>query len=105
MASLIDSVVSELEDIVDSGNPDIDEIPQTPTDLCAYFDIDINAVSSIEGSWERVDVGDNRHPQINGLCGDVFNTEGPAVYKYDDYMIVRGREDVHHVFFAFEPTV
>jgi len=105
MPALIECVMSDLEDIIDNSGPDLDSIPNGSLDLAARFDIDIDAVSSIEGSWERVDIGDHRHPHIEGVCGDVFNTEGAAVYQYDDYMIVRGREEVHHVFFAYEPTV
>ena len=106
MASLIECVMSDLEDIVDNNSPDLDSIPHGPIELAAYYDIDIDAVSAIEGSWERVDINDHRKPSIETVCDpDMFHVEGPSVYMYFDYMVVRGREDVHHVFFAYEPTV
>lgn len=105
MPALIECVMAELDDLLDKNNPDLD-LPQGPVELAAHFDIDIDAVSAIEGSFERVDVGDNRKPHIDTVCNeDMFHTDGPSVYMYFDYMVVRGREDAHHVFFAFQPTV
>lgn len=98
MPSLVECVVSELE----SGDSDM---PEDPIELMAQFDLDPDAISNVEGSWEPVEVGDRTAPKIEGVVADIFQTEGPSVYEADGYMIVRGREDVHHVFFAYERTV
>lgn len=105
MAALMECVMSDLEDIIDSNNPDLDILPENLVELAAAFDIDIDAISAVEGSWERVDVGDCRSPRIEGVFGDVFVSDRKSVYEYDDYMIVRGREEAHHVYFAYERTV
>lgn len=101
MPSLPECVLSQLER---SSVPN-DEEESGTIDLFAHYDLDIDAISTVEGSWEPVDVVDPTQPHVDGIPDDAFTVEGPSVFKVDDYIVVRGREDVHHAFFVFEPTL
>lgn len=100
MPSLSECVVKELESAVPE-----DQVLPDLVDLFAQYDLDIDAISNVEGSWELVDSGERTKPHVDGIPDDAFTAEGPSVFKVDNYMVVRGREDVHHVFFVFEPTL
>lgn len=99
MPSLSDCVLDDVRDEV--GEIAVSDV----TDLFAHYDLDINAISSVEGSWESIPVQDRTKPIVEGLNADDFTVEGPSVFMVNDYMIVRGRELVHHVFFVYERTV
>jgi hypothetical protein len=101
MPALIECVLNDLEGFA----PDTSRTAEDTTDQLAQFDLDPDAISNVEGSWESVHLADRTKPSIEGNCTVVFDTEGPSVYESDGYIIVRGREDVHHVFFVYEKTV
>lgn len=96
MPSLVDCLIAEL------ASPDLDE-PVNPTDLMAELDLDIDAISSVEGSWETLDIGEREAPEHEEIFA--FNNDGPSVYMDGPFVIVRGHEGMHQVFFAFAPTV
>lgn len=98
MPSLMECIVSDLEE--EQGN-----ITLAPEDLLAQFDLDAMAISTVEGSWEQINVGDRISPVVEGLNIDDFHQEGPSVYQVDGYTIVRGREESHAIFFVYDHTM
>lgn len=83
MPSLIDCVIS---DIVESIEVTDEEILHS----MAALDLDIEAISAVEGGWESV--GGYRHdkPHIPNIPPSAYTRKGPSVYKYDGFMLVRG---------------
>ena len=102
MPSLMDCVITDAKDMEDCLDA---EVVLDPGDLLAAFDLDANAISSIDNSWESVEIVDRSQPHVDGIPDDIFTDDGPAVFEYDGYMIVRGREEAHSIFFVYQRTV
>ena len=102
MPSLMKCVIKDAEDIESCLDADV---ILAVDELMAMFDLDIDAISNVDNSWESVDIVDRTQPHVDGISDEAFKDDGPSVYEYDGYMIVRGREDAHSIFFVYERTV
>jgi hypothetical protein len=97
MPSLMECVVGEIEDAASDVND--------PEELLAHFDLDAMAISEVPGAWEPVEVADRKEPYVEGLIADDFDDDGPAVKEVEGYIIVRGREEAHSIYFVYERSV
>lgn len=84
MASLTEVVIECLRANIPSSD-DTDE------ELLARFDIDPFALAEIGGGWEYVEHLDPGELAtcLNEQDQKLFTMDGPAVYKYRDYVVVR----------------
>lgn len=95
MSSLIQCVLS---DVTPAGTS------MTEEEVLASYDLDAVAISTVEGGWESVEIGDPTNPQHPDLHETDFQDEGPSVYERKGFMIVRGIRDGLPFWFAYEAS-
>lgn len=95
MSSLMQAVLQDVTPQATSMNEE---------ECLASFDLDMDLIGSIDGAWERVDVGDPHVPFHEDLDDSDFLLTGDPVYERKGFMIVRGDRDGRPVWFVYEPA-
>ena len=96
MPSLIQCVLS---DIIYPGSP------ETAEENLAMYDLDVAAISDVEGGWESVKIVNHNKPEHPDIPQNVFTRNKPPVYEFENFVIVRGTTIIDRpLWFVYEPS-